>query len=134
MLGAHLDSWHLATGATDNGTGVAVCMEAVRILTALKLQPRRTIRIGLWTGEEQGLLGSRAYVREHFGSNAGRDLLAATQPGAEAATEPTTQPATAASQPVIRTPEFQNFCVYFNTDDGAGRCRGLLVGNNPGAA
>ena len=62
MLGGHIDSWHAGTGATDNGTGVAVSMEAVRIFKALKLQPRRTIRIGLWSGEEQGLLGSRAYV------------------------------------------------------------------------
>src|SRR5438552_6319945 len=67
MLGAHLDSWHSGTGATDNGAGVAATMEAARILTALRLQPRRTIRIGLWSGEEQGLLGSRAYVSNHFG-------------------------------------------------------------------
>ena len=67
MLGAHMDSWHSGTGATDNGAGVAATMEAVRILTALKLQPRRTIRIALWSGEEQGLMGSRAYVSNHFG-------------------------------------------------------------------
>ncbi|HMJ91307.1 MAG TPA: M20/M25/M40 family metallo-hydrolase, partial [Candidatus Acidoferrum sp.] len=67
MLGGHLDSWHSGTGATDNGAGVAVAMEAARIIKALKLQPRRTIRVALWTGEEQGLLGSTAYVREHFG-------------------------------------------------------------------
>ena len=67
MLGGHMDSWHSGTGATDNGAGVAVAMEAVRILQALNLKPRRTIRVGLWTGEEQGLLGSRAYVAEHFG-------------------------------------------------------------------
>ena len=67
MLGAHMDSWHSGTGATDNGAGVAATMEAVRILAALKLQPRRTIRIGLWSGEEQGLLGSKAYVSNHFG-------------------------------------------------------------------
>src|SRR5205807_9697435 len=67
MLGGHLDSWHSGTGATDNGAGVAATMEAVRILTALHLEPRRTIRIGLWTGEEQGLLGSKAYVTKHFG-------------------------------------------------------------------
>lgn len=68
MLGAHMDSWHSGTGATDNGCGVAVCMEAVRIIQAAGLKPRRTIRIGLWTGEEQGLLGSRAYVRDTFGT------------------------------------------------------------------
>src|SRR5881394_3419547 len=68
MLGGHMDSWHSGTGATDNGAGVSVAMEAVRILQTLGLKPRRTIRIGLWTGEEQGLLGSAAYVAEHFGS------------------------------------------------------------------
>src|SRR5438552_14789501 len=67
MLGAHLDSWHSGTGATDNAAGVAATMEAVRILTTLKLQPRRTVRIGLWSGEEQGLFGSKAYVDQHFG-------------------------------------------------------------------
>ena len=67
MLGGHMDSWHSGTGATDNGAGVAVAMEAVRILQALGLKPRRTIRVALWSGEEQGLLGSRAYVAEHFG-------------------------------------------------------------------
>src|SRR5205085_4985610 len=67
MLSAHMDSWHSGTGATDNGAGVAATMEAVRILSALKLQPRRTIRIGLWRGEEQGLIGSQAYVSNHFG-------------------------------------------------------------------
>ncbi|NDD65827.1 MAG: M20/M25/M40 family metallo-hydrolase [Acidobacteria bacterium] len=66
MLGGHLDSWHGGTGATDNAAGVAVAMEAVRILKALGVQPRRTIRIALWSGEEQGLLGSRGYVRQHF--------------------------------------------------------------------
>lgn len=67
MLGAHLDSWHAGTGATDNGAGAAAVMEAGRILAAVKLHPRRTIRIGLWTGEEQGLMGSHAYVAKHFG-------------------------------------------------------------------
>src|SRR5262249_2988173 len=68
MLGAHLDSWHAATGATDNAAGSAVAMEAVRILQALDVKPHRTIRIALWSGEEEGLLGSKAYVTEHFGS------------------------------------------------------------------
>ncbi|HSQ19276.1 MAG TPA: M20/M25/M40 family metallo-hydrolase, partial [Blastocatellia bacterium] len=71
MLGAHFDSWHSGTGATDNAAGSAVCMEAVRILQRLGLKPRRTIRIGLWSGEEQGLLGSRAYVSEHFAKRLG---------------------------------------------------------------
>ena len=68
MLGAHLDSWHAATGATDNAIGVTVMMEAARILAALEVEPRRTIRVALWGGEEQGLLGSQAYVKEHFGT------------------------------------------------------------------
>src|SRR5436305_2503043 len=67
MIGAHMDSWHSGTGATDNGAGVASVMEAVRILKACKLPPRRTIRIALWTGEEEGLFGSNAYVAKHFG-------------------------------------------------------------------
>ncbi len=67
MLGGHMDSWHAGTGATDNGVGVAVAMEAARILATLKVQPRRTIRVGLWSGEEQGLFGSKAYVSSHFG-------------------------------------------------------------------
>src|SRR5678815_2399270 len=66
MLGAHLDSWHSGTGATDNGAGSVVTMEAMRILKAVGAKPRRTIRIGLWSGEEEGLLGSRGYVSEHF--------------------------------------------------------------------
>src|SRR5207253_85094 len=68
MLGGHLDSWHSATGATDNAIGCAVMMEAARILKAIGVVPRRTIRVALWSGEEEGLLGSLAYVKEHFGS------------------------------------------------------------------
>ena len=68
MLGGHLDSWHAATGATDNAVGCAVMMEAVRILSAIGVKPRRTIRVALWGGEEQGLIGSRAYVEQHFGT------------------------------------------------------------------
>src|SRR6185503_6634892 len=68
MLGGHLDSWHAATGATDNAIGCAVMMEAARILKAIGVKPRRTIRVALWGGEEEGLLGSQAYVKEHFGS------------------------------------------------------------------
>ncbi|HXP63692.1 MAG TPA: M20/M25/M40 family metallo-hydrolase [Dongiaceae bacterium] len=85
MLGGHLDSWHAGTGATDNGAGAVAAMEAVRIIAALKLQPRRTIRVALWSGEEQGLLGSKAYVARHFGyytnivtTNAATTNLAAT--------------------------------------------------------
>ncbi len=77
MLGGHMDSWHSGTGATDNGAGVSVGMEAVRILKALDLKPRRTIRIALWSGEEQGLMGSRAFVREHFGRSPANNTFGA---------------------------------------------------------
>jgi carboxypeptidase Q len=76
LVGAHLDSWHTANGATDNGDGVVAVMEAMRILAALGAQPRRTIRVALWSGEEQGLLGARAYVAQHFATAAARDRLA----------------------------------------------------------
>ncbi|HEX8354156.1 MAG TPA: M20/M25/M40 family metallo-hydrolase, partial [Pyrinomonadaceae bacterium] len=98
MLGAHLDSWHTATGATDNAAGVAVMMEAVRIIKALGLQPRRTVRIALWSGEEQGLLGSRFYVREHFGP------LPAPTPAAAGATA-TDAAAAAVAEQTGRTPK-----------------------------
>ena len=97
MLGAHLDSWHAATGATDNGIGSAVMMEAARILKAIGVKPRRTIRVALWSGEEQGLLGSKAYVKAHFGT----------------AEEP--------------KPEYDTFAGYVNVDTGTGRIRGLTV-------
>jgi hypothetical protein len=76
LIGAHLDSWHTANGATDNGDGAIAAMEAMRILTALNVQPRRTIRVALWSGEEQGLLGARAYVMQHFKDQAAREKLA----------------------------------------------------------
>jgi hypothetical protein len=97
MLGGHLDSWHSATGATDNAIGCAVMMEAARILKAIGVEPRRTIRVALWSGEEEGLLGSLAYVKEHFGS----------------AEEP--------------KPEFATFAGYLNIDSGTGRARGASV-------
>jgi Zn-dependent M28 family amino/carboxypeptidase len=102
MLGGHLDSWHGATGATDNGTGCAVAIEAVRILEALHIPLDRTVRIALWGGEEQGLLGSKAYVQEHF---ARRDNM---QLG----------------------PEYNSLSAYYNDDNGAGRFRGIGVGGN----
>ena len=111
MLGAHLDSWHTGTGATDNAAGVAVMMEAVRILQALSLRPRRTVRIALWSGEEQGLLGSRAYVREHFGP-------VAPAPGAPP------------PQPAVFKPEHEKFNVYYNMDSGTGRVRGIYLQGN----
>jgi hypothetical protein len=104
MLGGHLDSWHSATGSTDNAIGCAVMMEAARILVAVGAQPRRTVRLALWTGEEQGLLGSQAYVREHFGT----------------AEEP--------------KPEFAKFAGYINMDTGTGMARGLQVFGPPETA
>jgi hypothetical protein len=104
MLGAHLDSWHAATGATDNAAGCAVMMEAVRLLKALGVTPRRTIRIALWSGEEQGLLGSRAYVAEHFGT---------------------------VEKP---KPAFDKLKGYLNLDTGTGRIRGATVYGPPAAA
>jgi len=97
MLGGHLDSWHSATGATDNAIGCSVMMEAVRILTAIGAKPRRTIRIALWSGEEQGLLGSRAYVRQHFGTFEDQK------------------------------PEYAKLSAYLNMDSGTGRIRGLTA-------
>ncbi|HRP16702.1 MAG TPA: M20/M25/M40 family metallo-hydrolase, partial [Ginsengibacter sp.] len=106
MLGGHLDSWQGATGATDNAAGSAVMMEAVRILRTLGVQPRRTIRIALWGGEEEGLLGSRGYVKKTFG---------------DAATMKLEQPA------------HDKFSVYFNLDNGTGRIRGVYMQGNEAA-
>jgi carboxypeptidase Q len=116
MLGGHMDSWHAGTGATDNGAGVAVAMEAARIIQALGLKPRRTIRVALWTGEEQGLLGSKAYVAQHF---AKFDPPPASLSG--------TAPAGAK---LITTPEYNNFDAYFNLDNGTGKIRGVYLQNN----
>jgi hypothetical protein len=104
MLGGHLDSWHAATGATDNAIGCSIMMEAARILHTLGLKPRRTIRVALWSGEEQGLLGSQAYVKEHFGSFENPK------------------------------PAYQKFGGYFNIDSGTGRVRGAGVFGPPEAA
>jgi len=101
MLGGHLDSWHSATGATDNAIGCAIMMEATRILKTLGVKPRRTIRVALWSGEEEGLLGSKAYVKAHFGSFE----------------EP--------------KPEFSKLVAYFNVDSGTGRIRGAGVFGPP---
>jgi carboxypeptidase Q len=102
MLGAHLDSWHGGTGATDNATGSSVAIEAVRILKALDLKMDRTVRIALWSGEEEGLLGSQAYVKQHF------------------ADRETMQP----------KPEYYKLDAYFNDDTGTGRFRGISVMGN----
>lgn len=97
MLGGHLDSWHAGTGATDNAIGCAVMMEAARILKTIGVKPRRTIRVALWGGEEQGLLGSKAYVRDHFGTFENPK------------------------------PDYAKFAGYFNVDSGTGRVRGASV-------
>ena len=86
MLGGHLDSWHSATGATDNAIGCAVMMEAIRILQAIGVKPRRTIRVALWSGEEQGLLGSQAYVKEHFGTFENPSRSSPTSPATSTST------------------------------------------------
>jgi hypothetical protein len=104
MVGGHLDSWHAATGATDNAIGASVTMEVARIIKALGLKPRRTIRLALWSGEEQGLLGSLAYVKQHFGSFE----------------EP--------------KPEYETFAGYVNIDSGTGRARGMSVFGPPETA
>jgi hypothetical protein len=125
MLGGHMDSWHTGTGATDNGAGVAVAMEAVRIIKALNLQPRRTIRIGLWSGEEEGLLGSRGYVKNHFG-----EVVTPTpQPGATPAAPGQ------GGQPqghLVTKPEYDKFDAYFNLDNGTGKIRGVYTQGNAG--
>lgn len=119
MIGAHMDSWHSGTGATDNAAGVAVAMEAVRILKALNLQPRRTIRIALWSGEEQGLLGSRAYVAQHFGQLG--DGVQSTALAALVDGRPL---------PVTPKPAYDKFQVYFNLDNGTGKIRGVYLQGN----
>lgn len=105
MLGGHLDSWHGATGATDNAAGCAVMMEAVRILKAIGVQPRRTIRIVLWSGEEEGLFGSRGYVKNHFADPTKMQLL----------------------------PEHSKVSAYYNLDNGSGKIRGVYLQGNKAA-
>src|SRR5947209_5335105 len=114
MLGAHLDSWHGGTGATDNGAGSGVAMEAVRIIKALDLHPRRTIRIVLWSGEEQGLLGSRGYVAEHLASRPGSPN---GMPDPNAPPGGTGRPPVG---PLNIKPEWDKVSVYFNLDNGSG--------------
>jgi carboxypeptidase Q len=121
MLGAHLDSWHAGTGATDNGAGGVICMEAVRILKALDFKPRRTIRIALWSGEEQGLNGSQFYVQQHFGTRPPIDhpLMKGM---------PTVLRREAG--PVTLKPEQAKVSVYFNIDNGTGKMRGIFMQEN----
>lgn len=121
MLGAHLDSWHTGTGATDNGAGSLVMMEAVRILESLGVKPRRTIRIGLWSGEEEGLLGSGWYVVHHFGS---RPPL--NTPGAQGTPSLRRREA----GPMTIKPEQAKVSAYFNIDNGTGKIRGVYMQGN----
>ena len=109
MMGGHLDSWHTGTGATDNGAGVAVMMEAARILQAVKLKPRRTIRVALWGGEE-GVGASRFYVNQHFG-----DMK---------------QDANGKWQLVRKQPEYDKLSAYLNLDAGVGKIRGVFLADN----
>jgi Zn-dependent M28 family amino/carboxypeptidase len=106
MIGAHFDSWHAGTGATDNAAGVAVVMEAMRILKTTGAGLRRTVRVALWTGEEHGLLGSRAYVDRHFADRATMALK----------------------------PDHARLSGYFNVDNGTGAIRGLYLQRNEAIA
>jgi Zn-dependent M28 family amino/carboxypeptidase len=125
MLGGHLDSWIAGTGATDNGAGTIVAMEAVRILKALDVKPRRTIRIALWTGEEQGIFGSRGYVRQHFGS-------AALSTAPDQVVLPEFMRRT--TGPLEVKPEHKLLSAYFNVDNGTGRIRGIYTQGNAAIA
>jgi Zn-dependent M28 family amino/carboxypeptidase len=106
MVGAHFDSWHSGTGATDNAAGSAIMMEALRILKASGVRLRRTVRIGLWGGEEQGLLGSKEYVKAHYADPANMQLK----------------------------PEHAKFAGYFNVDNGTGQIRGVYLQGNEAVA
>ena len=103
MLGGHFDSWQGGTGATDNGTGSSVAMEAMRILATLHKPMARTVRVALWGGEEEGVYGSTAYVQQHF----------------------------AQRTTMVKTPEYDKLDVYFNDDGGSGRFRGVSAGGSP---
>jgi carboxypeptidase Q len=102
MVGAHLDSWHGGTGATDDGAGCGIVIEAIRILKTLNLKMDRTVRMALWDAEEEGLLGSRAYVRKHFYD----------------------------SETKSRKPEYSKLSIYLNVDDGTGKVRGMYLQGN----
>ncbi|RAK56807.1 M20/M25/M40 family metallo-hydrolase [Phenylobacterium deserti] len=126
MAGAHLDSWVAADGATDNAAGSAVVMEAARILKTLGVKPKRTIRFALWSGEEQGLLGSAAYVDRH---------LARRPPHSDPAKRAWTLPVvTQSTYPVTPLPGFKDMAGYFNLDNGSGKIRGVYTEGNMAAA
>jgi carboxypeptidase Q len=121
MVGGHLDSWISGTGATDNGAGSIVAMEVMRILNVLKVKPRRTIRIALWTGEEEGLFGSLGYVTQHFGS-----FPRSTTQDQMQLSEYSRKPA----GPLTLKPEQKLISAYFNVDNGTGRIRGIYTQGN----
>jgi len=119
MVGGHLDSWISGTGATDNAAGSVVAMEAMRILKALDLKPKRTIRIALWSGEEQGLFGSQGYVKNHFGTFA-------EPPGADPAISAFLRP----KGKLTTTKEWETLDAYYNLDNGTGKVRGVYTQEN----
>jgi carboxypeptidase Q len=121
MVGGHLDSWASATGATDNGAGTVVAMEVMRILNTLQVKPRRTIRVGLWTGEEQGEFGSYGYVKQHFG-----EIPRSTAPDQKIITEYDRD----ATGPIVIKPEHDRISAYFNVDNGGGKIRGIYLQGN----
>ncbi|HXW92165.1 MAG TPA: M20/M25/M40 family metallo-hydrolase [Terriglobales bacterium] len=121
MLGGHLDSWASGTGATDNGAGTVVAMEAMRIFNTLQVKPRRTIRIGLWTGEEQGHFGSTGYVKQHFGF-----VPLSTAPDQMKLPERLRK----AVGPVQLKPEQEKISGYFNVDNGSGKILGIYLQEN----
>ena len=125
MVGGHLDSWASATGATDNGAGTVVAMEVMRILNTLHVQPRRTIRVGLWTGEEQGEFGSNGYVKQHFGF-----VPLSTAPDQIELPDFLRK----AAGPVELKPEQQKISGYFNVDNGSGKIRGIYLQENAAVA
>ena len=125
MVGGHLDSWIAGTGATDSGAGTVVAMEVMRILKALDVKPRRTIRIALWTGEEQGIYGSRGYCREHFGS-----AKLSTEPDQMRLPEYMRR----AVGPLEVKPEQKLITAYFNVDNGSGKIRGVYTQGNAAIA
>src|SRR5699024_5392042 len=121
MLGAHMDSWHTGTGASDNGAGVAVMMEAMRILKAVGARPDRTIRVALWGGEEQGLIGSHAYVKQHFAK-----YPEPTDPEQKKLPDWLRKP----TGELQKKDEYKRLSAYFNLDNGSGRIRGIYAQEN----
>ncbi len=125
MLGGHMDSWHAGTGATDNAAGVSVAMEAARIIQSLGLKPRRTIRVALWSGEEQGLFGSSNYVKQHFGEmKGGGNQGQPAAPGAAPAPKPE----------LVKGADYEKLSAYYNLDNGTGKIRGVYLQGNSAAA